>query len=67
MVIGITRPRSTSLAARVCGRCGGILDAPRPDPHSGRPARKCAACRTWTGMIGGREHGRDPEPELVAS
>lgn len=47
MLIGLTMPTRPELAARVCSGCGGILDAPRPDPHSGAAGRKCAGCGVW--------------------
>lgn len=47
MVIGITPPRRAELAARVCPRCGGILDAPRAHPRTVARSRKCAGCNAW--------------------
>lgn len=52
MVIGLVTPTRPGLAERVCSGCGGILDAPRPAPGSGRMGRKCAGCKVWYGPEG---------------
>lgn len=42
----------------VCPGCGGLLDAPRLNPATGRSARKCELCGVWYGFSGGRRPAR---------
>ena len=30
-----------------CPECGSFFDAPRINPETGKPARKCISCQTW--------------------
>lgn len=44
------------MATRPCSRCGSFLDAPRQNPNTGLPARKCSQCLEWNPLT--------PEEEL---
>jgi hypothetical protein len=37
-----------------CQECGSFLDAARPNPETGRLARKCISCGIWYPVASGR-------------
>ena len=49
--VATREPRSMAPAASfsslACQRCGSLLDAPRVDPQTGKPGRKCGDCGRW--------------------
>jgi hypothetical protein len=38
---------AASFSSLACPHCGSLLDAPRINPQSGEPGRKCADCGRW--------------------